>query len=303
MACTAPETYYKRDPAKFGGVAGLTKDARLALIDGSTITVKCGKCMDCRLARAHEWSLRVMHEVQTSGPASFVTLTYDDAHVPADYSLNYRDFQLFMHRLRKRLPSGGRFLMCGEYGDSFGRPHFHAILFGAQFVDRKFLRSDNGNALYTSELLSKLWTFGFSTVGDVTLDSASYVARYSTKKISGPAAGAAYQYVTADGEVVDREPPFLHCSLKPGIGYDWFMRYRTDVFPCDYLVFSGKKFPVPRYYSKLMEALDAKAYASITGVRKRAAVARRGDPENSGRRLKAKSEYREIISVSKRGLK
>lgn len=303
MSCTAPETYYKRDPAKFGGVAGLTKDPRFALVEGMTLTVKCGKCMDCRLSFAHEWSLRVMHEVKTSGPSSFVTLTYDDAHLPVDQSLNYRHFQLFMHRLRKRLPGGGRFLMCGEYGDDFGRPHYHAILFNVEFGDRQYLSSKDGVKLYTSKLLADLWQLGFVTVGDVTLDSASYVARYSTKKITGPAAGAVYQFVTLEGEVVDREPPFLHSSNRPGIGYDWFARYHSDVFPCDYLVHGGKKFPVPRYYSKLMERLDAGAYEGITRVRKRAMVARRDDVESSPRRLMVKQEYRRLISKAKREMR
>lgn len=100
MSCTCPEVYYRRDPDKFHGVKGLTKDARKAL-NFTTITVPCGKCIDCRLDRSRDWALRCMHELQTSEfGACFVTLTYDDAHLPEGRSLDYRDFQLFMHRLR-----------------------------------------------------------------------------------------------------------------------------------------------------------------------------------------------------------
>ena len=81
MSCTAPETYYMRDPDKFGGVRGLTKDPRAAL-SSRTLTVACGKCMDCRLSRAREWSLRVMHEASMYDRNIFVTFTYDDAHQP-----------------------------------------------------------------------------------------------------------------------------------------------------------------------------------------------------------------------------
>lgn len=281
----------------FGGVAGLTKDPRRALIRENTITVACGKCIDCRLKRAREWSLRCMHEVKTSGPSSFVTLTYRDA--PA--SLEYRDFQLFMHRLRKRLAGAGRFFMCGEYGDTFGRAHFHAILFNCVFSDRVRLPGGKDYALYRSDLLDDLWGHGFASVGDVSLDSAGYVARYALKKITGPEAGSFYQFVTEDGEIIDREPPFCQASLKPGIGYHWFQRYHSDVFPCDFLVYRGQRFPVPRYYSKLMERLDAPAYEAITRVRKRAMVARADHPDNSPRRQKARQEFRQEVSKLKRG--
>ena len=46
---------------------------------------------------------------------SFVTLTYDDDHLPEYNSLNYKHFQDFMKRLRKS-HNGVRFYMCGEYG-------------------------------------------------------------------------------------------------------------------------------------------------------------------------------------------
>jgi len=302
MSCTVPEYYYKRDPEKFGGVKGLTKDARFALIGGALITIACGKCMDCRLSRSREWSLRVMHEAQMHDYNSFVTLTYDKAFLPADYGLHYRDFQLFMHKLRKRLAGAGRFFMCGEYGEQFGRPHFHAVLFNCMFPDAELWKRGKVD-LYTSEILSGLWGKGFCSVGDVTLDSAGYVARYTTKKISGPMAGDAYQWMNPDtGEVFDREAPFLHCSLKPGIGYAWFERYHSDVFPCDYLVYGGKRFPVPRYYSELFERWDERNYRLVNSKRKREAIARKALPDNSSRRLQARWTYRELLSENKRDL-
>lgn len=313
MACTAPQTFYKADPALNNGKAGLTKNAKKAILllgQPSFITVACGKCIGCRLQRSYEWSLRIMHENKLHGvDGSFITLTYDDEHVPSDFGLDYNDFQLFMHRLRKRMPGCGRFFMSGEYGEEFGRPHFHAILFNCQFPDKKFWKVVDGNNYYTSEVLSGLWlNKGFCTIGDVTLTSAGYVARYAMKKISGPMAGEVYQYVDGDGEVHDRLPPFCHMSLKPGIGYEWFQRYHSDVFPADHLVYDGRKFPVPRYYTKLWEAMQAAP--GLMGTtdkflrvkRRRSAMARdmKHHPDNQPRRLMARQEVARINADAKK---
>lgn len=315
MACTAPQTFYKADPVLNDGKAGLTKNAKKALLNplGQPIflTVKCGNCADCRLQQSYEWSLRIMHEnkcYDTDG--SFITLTYDDAHLPKDYGLHYRDFQLFMHKLRKRIPGSGRFFMSGEYGDQFGRPHFHAILFNCQFPDAKHWKDVDGVPYFTSDILSSLWGHGFSSIGRVTLQSAGYVARYSMKKIKGPSAGAEYQWADNFGEVFDREPPFCHMSLKPGIGYNWFQRYHSDVFPCDYLVFDGRKFPVPRYYTKLFEQMTAlegagrlmgsPRFAKVIDKRVKLAIDGKSHPDNSPRRLRDRWEISQIAANSKK---
>ena len=76
--------------------------------------------------------------------------------------------------------------MCGEYGDKLGRPHYHAIIFGVTFVDKKLWSIRRGNNLYRSATLEKLWPYGFSSIGTVNFETAAYVARYVTKKITGP---------------------------------------------------------------------------------------------------------------------
>lgn len=313
MSCTAPQTFYKADPRLNDGRSGLTKSAKKALLSvtGEPIflTVSCGKCVNCRLQRSYEWSLRIMHETKCHpNDGSFITLTYDDDHVPRDYGLDYRDFQLFMHRLRKAMPGCGRFFMSAEYGDEFGRPHFHAILFNCQFSDKKLWKRVDGNNYYLSKILSGLWGKGFATIGDVTLTSAGYVARYAMKKISGPMAGDVYQFVDADGEIHDRVPPFCHMSLKPGIGYEWFQRYHSDVFPADHLVYDGRKFPVPRYYTKLWEAMEARAglagvsdrFLRVNGLRKAKARVMKDHPDNQPRRLMARQEVALINANAKK---
>lgn len=301
-ACTAPETYYVADPAKTGK-RGLTK-SRAKALHLDTVTVACGKCIDCRLSYSHEWSLRCMHEKQVSGDAIFVTLTYDDEALPEDWNLNYRDFQLFMHRLRKSVPGAGRFFMAGEYGDEFGRPHYHAILFNCDFPDKVFHKEVDGVRYYISARLAQLWGLGFTLIGDVTLASAGYVARYNLKKITGAAAGEYYQFIVPEtGEVFDRDPPFSRSSNRPGIGYDWFQRYHSDVFPCDFMVHAGKRFPVPRYYTKLYERMNASGAEAVKALRRREAIALKGHPDNTPRRLMARNEHARLVSQQKRELK
>lgn len=207
------------------------------------IKLPCGQCVGCRLDRAREWSVRCLHEAKLSPQNSFITLTYSEENLPAGLSLDYRHFQLFMKRLRKRTGLRIRFFMCGEYGEQSLRPHYHALLFGYQFPDLyAWSTSPTGHQLYRSAMLEELWPAGNSLVGDVTRESAGYVARYCMKKVTGDLAESHYG---------GRTPEFARMSLKPGIGAEWFQRYSTDMLPCDYVVTDGIKVPVPRYYERL----------------------------------------------------
>lgn len=221
------------------------------------LTLPCGQCIGCRLERSRQWAIRCVHESQLYMFNSFITLTYDDSHLPLNSSLNYPDFQLFMRRLR-RIKAGVRFYMCGEYGSDFGRPHFHACLFNCHFDDRKFFRRlPSGSNIYISSQLSALWPFGFSSIGDVTFESAAYVARYICKKVTGPSAAAHYSRLDTDtGELISLTPEFTHMSLKPGIGSGWFARFRPDVYGLDhdYVVIRGMKMRPPRYYDNLLKS-------------------------------------------------
>lgn len=192
-----------------------------------------------------------MHEASLHELSSFVTLTYDDEHCPRR-GLVYRDFQLFMKRLRRRL-GRTRFYMCGEYGERTGRPHFHSILFGRWFPDRYYWRkSESGHEVFRSPVLEELWTAGNSEIGSVTFESAQYVAGYVHKKVYGQDADAHYSRVDPDtGEIYQVMPEFSRMSLRPGIGADWFKQFRGDVFPHDYVVMEGRKVRPPKYYAKL----------------------------------------------------
>jgi predicted nucleic acid-binding Zn ribbon protein len=185
-----------------------------------------------------------MHEASLHADNSFITLTYAPEHLPQDSSLCYDHFQRFMKRLRKRVRLPVRFYMCGEYGENFGR------IFGYGFPDKKpLMRTKNGDILFTSEMLSQLWPYGLSSIGEVNFQSAAYVARYIMKKITGDAAYDHYNKVDEDGVVTSRTPEFTRMSLKPGIGAGWFDKYHSDVFPHDHVIVKGKEVSVPRYYT------------------------------------------------------
>lgn len=246
----------------------------------SSIDIPCGQCVGCRLERSRQWAMRCLHESELHLDNSFITLTYDDDHLPADWSLNYSHFQKFMKRLRKRFRGTRiRFYMCGEYGEQFGRPHYHACLFGFNFPDRVLAKdSDSGCRLYTSQILEDLWGFGFCTIGDVSFDSAAYVARYILKKVTGDAAEFHYTFVNPDtGEIYRREPEFCHMSLKPGIGFDWLQKYHKDVYPHDYVVVNGKQVKPPKYYDKKYGEVDLDRQDAVLADRAFEGYQRRDD--------------------------
>ncbi len=155
------------------------------------VNIPCGQCIGCRLDKSKQWAIRCVHEASLYDNNSFITLTYNTEHLPEDRSLEVRVFQLFMKRLRKRFGTKIRFYACGEYGDQNGRPHYHACLFNHDFQDKKLWKrgKDPSLDLYRSADLEKLWPYGYSSIGEVTFQSAAYVARYIMKKITGPKGG------------------------------------------------------------------------------------------------------------------
>jgi hypothetical protein len=196
----------------------------------------------------------------------FITLTFSPEELAKrenPQSLDVGEFQRFMKRLRKKYGAGVRFFHCGEYGEQNKRPHYHALLFGVDFSDRQLFSQRDGVKLYVSDSLSKLWPYGFSTIGDVTFESAAYCARYVMKKIRGEAASEHYMWTDmSTGEVTQVKPEYATMSRKPGIGKTWFDKYKKDVFPNDYCVIRGHEVRPPRYYETLLseeELIELKA--------------------------------------------
>lgn len=235
------------------------------------VTVPCGRCIGCRLEKSRQWAVRMMHEASLHDENSFVTLTYDDAHLPRFGSLDRDAFPKFMKRLRKAIqPLRVRYFHAGEYGGAFGRPHYHACLFGFGFPDRTAWTTRNGLPVYRSQLLEELWPSGLSEIGSLTFESAAYVARYVVAKKLGKQAEAAYEVVDySSGEVLGRrEPEYATMSRRPGIAAEWFEKYHGDVYPDDRVVVRGKEAKPPRFYDKKLEQMEPRIARAIALARR-----------------------------------
>jgi len=215
--------------------------------------------MECRLAYSREWAIRITHESAMHDANCFLTLTYDDAHLPEHGQLIKRDLQLFFKRLRK-YTGPFRYVAAGEYGELRRRPHFHVALFGLDFREDRIEYGEGirGDKMYVSPLVGKAWgmsSFPFGhTIGSLTFESAAYIARYITKRISGKNANPLPLWSDPDtGEVILPNPEFLLCSK--GIGKSWFREFfMVDVFPhARVITAQGTPAPVPRYYKELLK--------------------------------------------------
>lgn len=209
---------------------------------GQVRNVPCGQCKACRLNKAREWSIRIMNEVLYHKNNCFLTLTYDDDNLPSSNSLSKTSLRLFLKRLRKNLDFPIRYYASGEYGDESKRPHYHLIVFGLSpeddiFKNKHYDRKSGGYRCEMSE-----WRYGMCFVGDVTYDSACYVAKYTMKKVKGKNAKQHY-------EDLGIEPEFSIMSLKPGIGAEYLRDNCNRLKKREYVVGkNGVKYGLPRYY-------------------------------------------------------
>lgn len=232
------------------------------------VTLPCGQCVGCRLERSRQWAIRCTHEASLHDKNCFITLTYRDEDLPPGQSLELRDFQLFFKKLRKQHGAGIRFYHCGEYGEKFSRPHYHACLFNFDFSDKKPWKIINDNTLYLSENLNQLWGLGHTSVGAVTFQSAAYVARYIMKKMTGDIAAEHYEFIDKYGEIHQRKPEYTTMSRRPGLGSDWLKKFKSDIYPDDFVVINGKRMRPPKFYDQSYEVTDPQDYKSTKRNRK-----------------------------------
>lgn len=256
----------------------------------------CGKCRVCRLERARQWAVRCIHENAEHGKSCFLTLTYDDHHLPADGSLRPADMQLFLKRLRKRIdPIKIRFFQCGEYGEINQRPHHHCLLFGYDFPDKIPYGRKTKHQIYGSKLLNELWGQGFASIGNLTFDSACYTARYIMKKQFGRNAEEHYN---------GRKPEYITMSRRPGIGQTFFENYKEDIYNHDRCVVSSKLIlKPPLYYDRLYERSHSERLQQLKADRKSFAQRSNGvDPDRYARKEKVlevreKQQPRELNEI------
>lgn len=224
MRCTSPKYLARRD-----------------------ITVNCGRCMACRINKTSQWAQRLMMELPYWEKSCFITLTYDDEHIPPDHSLHVEEMQLFWKRVRKLTGSELKNYYCGEYGDEGLRCHYHAIVFGVDFAPWEFVSYKNGRKIFTSSLLADCWQHrGFVTVSDVTYQDCAYTAGYVQKKLYGKMS----KWYEDNGLV----PPFAHASH--GLSLNYVQDHGQQLLDNQFVWSNGHKSPLPRYVSGKLGLLD-----------------------------------------------
>lgn len=298
MGCNYPVSAYRLHSGEV--VFSLKKGFDLA----ADIKVACGECIGCKMEKARTWAIRCMHEASLHQDNSFVTLTYNDENMPDRASLDYSEFQLFMKRLRKRFSGKKiRFYMAGEYGEENDRPHYHVILFGLRFPDLVLHKESSRSKLYTSKILDGLWAKGFCTVGDVTFESAQYVARYILKKQNGKRGELDYQVTDIEtGEVCYKEKEMCQMSRKPGIGREFYEKYKSEIFPVDRVVMNGMEMKPPKYYHSLMKNENRWIHEEVQQKREKRATLMKENQSDERLLVREKVQKARIAFSSKRSV-
>ena len=223
MSCISPlKAYYSRRVNPDTGKRPVVFNVKDGYSD-MPVDLPCGKCIGCAMVKRAEWAVRCYHESMLHEQNCFVTLTYDDEHLPS--SLQVEDLQKFFRRLRD---TGNklRYFACGEYGSRTRRPHYHALIFGMDFLGGA---EPMGSGQYFSPVLQAAWGKGHCSVGQLTMASACYVAGYVSKKMGDP-------------------DSFQVMSRRPGIGHGWLDKFGMDIFRNDMVTIDGHDMPVPKRY-------------------------------------------------------
>ena len=250
--------------------------------------VPCGKCLACRLNYSKEWAQRCMLEAKEYEHNAFITLTYDPEHISMKLGANREtgevemvgtlvpeDLTKFMKDLRRYYKyhfnhDNIRFYACGEYGPQTHRPHYHLIVFNLPIPDKEeFFTNANHDKVYTSKIIDEIWGKGLTSVGEVTWNSAAYVARYVMKKIKGPNAKDLY-------EKMGIVPEFVRMSRKPGIARNYYEENKDKIYELDEIIMPGKKgvaqvVKPARYYDKLYDLDEPEKMKALKEKRKQLA--------------------------------
>lgn len=249
------------------------------------IYVDCNKCESCQQKYISQLGMRSRHELLYCNSSCFITLTVANEFIDEVFpnnSLDHLAFQKFIRRLRdylrrtkyKNNPEDCpkiKYIMCGEYGEKFLRPHYHAVIFGYDFDDIQplYQRGKQVKGTFRSSELEKLWTYGFSSVKKANYDTCTYLAKYVAKG-KGKTKDE-YQYLdTSTGEIKYRKKEYM-VYPKGGLGKQFFMDNHKVILRQGYFNLPMKKkqqgdgripakIGIPRYYKKLAEKYYGKEY-------------------------------------------
>ena len=291
----APLSWYLEHGKKHSGPPDSTatqrrreRELKKMIKTGTAILCPCKKCNGCIMDRGKSWANRMEMELPYHKQAWFLTITYDNDHVPKSYNqglginpetgeieienltLNYDDLEKFWKRLRRWLEYHGRAIYTeykgqtkndlmyyagGEYGGKTHRPHYHAIVYGLDIKpeELKEYKRARGKVYYTCDWLTKIWGKGYIVVGAAEWESMAYTARYVTKKAFGPNAKEYY----ASLAVV---PENSRMSKTPAIGWRYYQDHAPEIYAKDSIQLkNGKKCKPPTYFDKLFDLQHSNA--------------------------------------------
>ncbi len=276
MTCFYPLQGWRSRTVSSSGKRPITFDIKKGYSDMPQ-TVECGRCIGCRLDLSRQWAIRCMHEAYYNEDNCYITLTYSPKHLPPGATLLLEDWRYFIKKLRRAYPDIIiRYYHSGEYGvatkenGQIARPHYHALLFNIAFRDKILFKEINGIPLYTSDKLSRIWGKGHASVGEITMQSAAYVARYIMKKQypsrhdeqANKKYKENYERVNRDtGEIKKVKPEYS--TMSRNIGIEWFREFNKDVYNKDFLTYKGEKFKPPKYYDRLYSDLHPERMEKI----------------------------------------
>lgn len=200
-----------------------------------TTDVPCGRCYACLANRRNQWTFRLLNELKVAESNYFVTLTYDQDHIPTTRlynrfdipTLDKTDVQKFKKRLRGEIlqnedPDGPyikkseksgnyspklRYFTCGEYGSQGNRPHYHTLLYN---LPKSYVRTNPINQKLYSPILEEVWGKGMVDIGKIQRESAHYVSQYTLGHL-----------IEEKWKNDPRKKPFALMSRKPGIGLSY----------------------------------------------------------------------------------
>lgn len=297
---------------------------------GTAQIVPCGQCLECRINYAKNWACRCEVESYYHKNNHFITLTYDDEHVPVrdihtkeeyrglnnplDYygkgkryealTLRKKDIQDFLKRLRKWASTHGgyenpeqgiRVFYCGEYGSKGERPHYHMLVYGLIIPDLKVECRKKGYEHDSSEIISKLWGNGLIDIGGVDYLSCQYVSRYIVKKQLGKGAEGYYEKKGIDKE-------FIQMSLKPAIGLQYYIDHMDEIYSIDTIYLkAGRRQRPPRYFDnaedkrRMQEELGDEAFEYVQEL-----IKAKETFDNEGRYAKPHSAFMTELKIERR---
>lgn len=225
-----------------------------------TIDIPCGKCELCRVEQRYSKAVRIMLEAESWPEATyFITLTYNQEN-HTDPDLDHKDWAQFMKNFREEFCQAKHSLypmklrkgkvrtksvtfkkikqvMCGEYGDTFGRKHFHGIIFNHSFDDIEFTGnySKKGNPIHTSKKLADVWKKGFVQLEKVNFDLALYVGSYVTDYMD-------------ETDVNTGHKKKQYGRFGKGIGETWIRKYWREVLAVGSIKTLEGNYRIPRYF-------------------------------------------------------